>query len=57
MQLTPAHLELLVCPVCRGALAFAPAAQPAIDCVQCRRRYAIVDGLPVLIAARAGPMP
>jgi uncharacterized protein YbaR (Trm112 family) len=50
MQLTQATLDLLVCPVCHGALTLAT---DHIDCTVCHRRYPIVDRLPVLIASRA----
>ena len=49
-SLLAAHLDKLVCPVCHAALSLTPA---TIDCLGCRRRYPIVDGLPVLIASRA----
>jgi len=45
-----AHLDLLVCPVCRGPLTLAG---EVVTCTGCQRRYPIVDGLPVLIASRA----
>jgi uncharacterized protein YbaR (Trm112 family) len=44
------HLDLLVCPVCHGALMLKG---DAIDCQGCGRRYPIVDGLPILIESRA----
>ena len=50
MQLTQTHLDQLCCPVCYGPLRLAAS---HIDCLACRRRYPIVDGLPVLIASRA----
>jgi uncharacterized protein YbaR (Trm112 family) len=50
MELTQESLDLLVCPVCHGELRIQSG---AIDCVGCGRRYPIVDGLPILIAARA----
>jgi uncharacterized protein YbaR (Trm112 family) len=43
-------LRLLVCPVCHQTLA--PEAD-AVRCNGCERRYPIVDGIPVLLAARA----
>jgi uncharacterized protein YbaR (Trm112 family) len=48
--LLAAHLDTLACPVCRGGLKLTPA---TVDCVMCGLRYPIVDGLPVLIGARA----
>jgi uncharacterized protein YbaR (Trm112 family) len=61
MDLTQAHLDRLVCPVCHGPLRLVQVDSPAndsaaaraIDCTACRRRYPFHDGLPVLIAARA----
>ncbi len=41
-----AVLALVVCPACRQALAPAGA---AILCTGCGRRYAVRDGIPVLI--------
>ena len=48
--LTPDDLRWLVCPVCHAALRLEPL---AICCTGCARLYPIVDGLPVLLAARA----
>jgi uncharacterized protein YbaR (Trm112 family) len=54
MSLLAAHLHLLVCPVCHAALTLTEAApQTTIACTGCGRRYAVVDGLPVLIASRS----
>jgi len=50
MQLAAAHLELLVCPVCHGALALGA---DAVDCLACGLRYPVEDGLPILLAGRA----
>ncbi|SNS28137.1 hypothetical protein SAMN05421770_101325 [Granulicella rosea] len=50
MQLTQSHLDLLVCPVCRGALVLRAG---AVDCLVCDRSYPVEDGLPILLAARA----
>ncbi len=54
MPITQAHLDLVVCPVCHAPLKLVqtPPAE-AIDCTGCGRRFPIVDGLPVLLAARA----
>ncbi len=48
--LTQDDLRWLVCPVCHAALWLE---SPAIRCEGCARLYPIVDGLPVLLAARA----
>jgi uncharacterized protein YbaR (Trm112 family) len=50
MALTQEHLDLLVCPVCFGRLRLVG---ETVECLGCRRRYPVVDGLPVLLAARA----
>lgn len=43
-------LRLLVCPVCHQGFEGAP---ESLVCMGCGRRYLIVDGIPVLLAARA----
>jgi uncharacterized protein len=44
----------LACPVCIGALRVEDA---RLVCVSCGRAYPVVDGIPVLIAERAGGSP
>jgi uncharacterized protein YbaR (Trm112 family) len=53
----PSHFDLnvlqqLACPVCFGALQFIPSSLQ-IACVNCKRLYPLVDGIPVLIPERA----
>jgi uncharacterized protein len=43
-------LDLIVCPACQGRLALA---EDAVECKTCGRRYPVVDGIPVLLVARA----
>jgi hypothetical protein len=43
-------IEILACPECLGGLAIAG---ERLVCSGCGRGYAIVDGIPVLIAERA----
>jgi uncharacterized protein YbaR (Trm112 family) len=43
-------LDQLACPVCLGGLVLVG---ERLVCAECRRGYAIVDGIPVLIAERA----
>jgi hypothetical protein len=43
-------LDQLACPVCLGGLALVA---DRLMCAGCGRGYAIVDGIPVLIAERA----
>jgi uncharacterized protein len=45
-------LEQLACPVCFGALRL-DAPDPQILCIGCKRRYPLIDGIPVLIPERA----
>ncbi|HEY2036612.1 MAG TPA: Trm112 family protein [Steroidobacteraceae bacterium] len=49
-KLTQADLRWVVCPVCHGPLELSG---EQIACLGCRRRYPVVDGLPVLLADRA----
>ncbi len=44
-------LEDLVCPVCYAALRLAGS---SVLCIECGRKYPVEDGIPVLIADRAG---
>jgi uncharacterized protein YbaR (Trm112 family) len=46
-----AVLELLACPACRASLSVQ---EQRLVCATCGRGYPIVDGIPVLIAERAG---
>jgi uncharacterized protein YbaR (Trm112 family) len=46
-------LERLACPVCFGELRLDVSGQ-RICCAGCLRIYPLVDGIPVLIAERAG---
>ena len=43
-------LRWLVCPVCRAELRVEDG---AIGCLGCRRRYPVVDAIPILLADRA----
>ena len=45
-------LERLVCPKCRGSLRVDDAAR-ALDCDTCRLRYAVNDGIPVMLIQEA----
>ena len=49
--LPPDALRWLVCPVCRHSLTQDD--PNIVSCTGCGRRYPIVDGIPVLLAARA----
>jgi len=44
-------LEQLACPVCLGTLRLVSAIGQIV-CVECRRAYPLIDGIPVLIPER-----
>lgn len=44
--------ELLVCPNCHGPLRDVTTGE-ALDCVACRLRFPIRDGIPVMLIERA----
>jgi hypothetical protein len=46
------NLRQLVCPVCHQTLQLE---ENAIRCQGCRRRYPIIDGIPVLLAEHSIP--
>ena len=52
MALRPELLALLVCPACKGELAYDTGAQ-ALTCTACRLRYKIVDDIPVMLVDEA----
>ena len=45
--------QLLVCPVCRGAL---QESAEDLRCASCQLRYPVVDGIPHLVAEAALPL-
>ena len=45
-------LEILACPACKGDV---KESNGKIVCVDCGRRYPIVDGIPVMIIDEAEP--
>jgi uncharacterized protein len=53
--LSPALLEILVCPVCYQALVTGPsqAFHAWLHCTGCGRYYPVEDGIPVMIESRA----
>ncbi|MFI5117861.1 MAG: Trm112 family protein [Terriglobales bacterium] len=44
-------LDILACPVCITPLK--PAASDKLQCVNCRRLYPILDGIPLLLESEA----
>ncbi len=47
-RLDPALLELLACPLCKGALVLAKD-EAKLTCAACRRDYPVNDGIPDLV--------
>jgi hypothetical protein len=52
MALSQDLLSILVCPKCRGDLAY-DARGAALSCNACRLSYAVVDDIPVLLVDQA----
>lgn len=52
MALRPELLTLLVCPACKGDLAYDPSAN-TLTCPACRLRYKVVDDIPVMLVDEA----
>jgi uncharacterized protein YbaR (Trm112 family) len=48
-------LDILVCPKCKGTLAHRET-ESALDCPRCRVRYAIRDGIPIMLIDEAIPI-
>ena len=55
MTVSPQLLSVLVCPKCKGALEYR-AEEPALICHTCRLRYAIRDGIPIMLIDEATPL-
>lgn len=46
-------LEILICPNCRGEIAYLEA-EEVIECIgECRYRYPVRDGIPVMLIDEA----
>lgn len=56
MALTKELKELLVCPKCKGPLAFHEE-KGEIHCAACKLVYAIQDGIPIMLVDEARPLP
>lgn len=48
-------LEILVCPKCRGELEYREQ-EPALVCQQCRLKYPVRDGIPIMLIDEAIPL-
>ena len=52
MPLSPDLLAILVCPACKGDLAYDTSANP-LTCPAGRHRYKVVDDIPVMLVDEA----
>ena len=50
MKLVPELLEILACPKCKGHL---QATGESLVCLACRLKFAIRDGIPILLVEEA----
>ena len=55
MSLSPQLLAILVCPKCKGTLEYR-ASEAALVCHQCRLRYPVRDGIPIMLLDEATPL-
>jgi uncharacterized protein len=56
MTVPPDLLALLVCPKCHGPLEHRTAPAEELVCHACRLRYAVDDGIPVMLIDEAQPL-
>jgi uncharacterized protein len=49
MSLPAELLEILRCPACKGPLTLVSTETESLDCRVCRRRFAIRDGIPIML--------
>lgn len=54
-MIEPRLLEILVCPKCKGELAYS-AAPPSLTCRSCRLVYEVRDDIPILLIDEARPL-
>jgi uncharacterized protein len=54
MTLPPKLLEILVCPKCKGTLAYREG-DSSLVCSACRLRYPVRDGIPIMLIDEATP--
>ena len=55
MTLSPQLLAVLVCPKCKGTLAYREA-EPSLVCPACRLRYSVRDDIPIMLIDEATPL-
>ena len=49
-------LDILVCPKCKGDLEYRATAPEELVCHSCRLRYAVDDGIPIMLIDEAKPL-
>ena len=55
MTLSPQLLAILVCPKCKGELEYR-AEESSLVCHRCGLRYAVRDGIPIMLLDEATPL-
>lgn len=55
MTVPPQLLAILVCPKCKGELEYREA-ESSLVCHTCRLKYAIRDGIPIMLIDEATPL-
>lgn len=55
MPLSPALVEIVACPKCKGKLAL-QSDESAFTCASCKLVYAVVDGIPNFLIEEAKPL-
>ena len=49
-------LDILVCPKCKGELEYRTAPAEELVCHACRVRFAVDDGIPIMLIDEAKPL-
>ena len=56
MSVDPHLLEILACPMCKTEVTLTPDGTGLV-CRTCRRRYPIVDDIPIMLVEEASVLP
>ena len=56
MAIDPKLLEILACPLCKTEVTITPD-RTGLLCRSCRRRYPIVDDIPIMLVEEATILP
>lgn len=56
MTLAKELLEILVCPQCKGVLEHKTGPAEELICNACRLRFAVDDGIPIMLIDEAKPL-